>query len=187
MSYWSRIANVFRGGRVSREIDEELRSHLEEAASRGRDPEEARRAFGSALRRLEDSRDIKMSARLESLRSDAVFGWRQLLKNKITSGAAILSLALAIGACTSAFRLVDALLFRPLPVAEPSRLYFLAFQYIGRDGKPESNDGFEYPLFRELRATTKNDAELLAISSASRLDITYTSDYEMERAYRQYV
>ena len=58
----------------------------------------------------------------DSLRADAVFGLRRLRKNKITSAAAILSLALAIGACTSAFRLIDALLLRPLPIAHPERL-----------------------------------------------------------------
>ena len=72
---------------------------------------------------------------LDSLRADAVFGWRQLKKNKVTSAAAILSLALAIGACTSAFRLIDALLLRPLPVADAERLYALARQGIGFDGK----------------------------------------------------
>ena len=38
---WSRIANVFRGDRLSREIDEELQSHLAEAIEQGRDPAEA--------------------------------------------------------------------------------------------------------------------------------------------------
>ena len=56
---------------------------------------------------------------LDSLRADTIFGIRQLIKNKVSSGAAILSLALAIGACTSAFRLIDAVLLRPLPVANP--------------------------------------------------------------------
>ena len=50
MSLWSRIANVLRGDGLSRDIDEELRSHLAEAIDQGRDPSEARRAFGSALR-----------------------------------------------------------------------------------------------------------------------------------------
>jgi len=45
MSFWSRFANVFRGERLSREIDEELRSHLEEAIENSRDPAEARRAL----------------------------------------------------------------------------------------------------------------------------------------------
>src|SRR6476661_3710399 len=125
MPYWSRIINVIRGDRVSREIDEELQSHIAEAIEQGRDPSEARRAFGPALLRREESRDIRLIGWLDSLRADAVFGWRQLLKRKATSGAAILSLALAIGACTSAFRLIDAILFRPLPVAGPERLYAL--------------------------------------------------------------
>jgi predicted permease len=187
MSYWSRIANVFRSRRVNGEIDEELESHIEEAIAQGRDPEEARRAFGSALLRREDSRDIKIAAWLDSLRSDAVFGWRQLLKNKVTSGAAVVSLALAIGACTSAFRLIDALLLRPLPVAQPDRLYFLTHEYIDREGKPQTDDSFEYPLFRDLRASVKDGAELLAISYANRVELTYASDHEMEKAYRQYV
>src|ERR1700691_5264782 len=143
MSLWSRVANVFLGRRLSREIDEEFESHVAEAIGRGRDPMEARRAFGSALRRREESRDIRLIAWLDSLRADAVFGWRQIKKRKVTSAAAILSLALAIGACTAAFRLVDALLLRPLPVAAPDRLYALS-----RQG---SGDGWEHTLFRQMR------------------------------------
>src|SRR6516162_9911501 len=128
MSWFSRIVNVFRGGRLDPEIDEELESHVAEAIEEGRDPEEARRAFGSALRLREESRDVRLVSWLDSLRADAVFGWRQLMKRKATSAAAVLSLALAIGACTSAFRLMDALLWRPLPVAHAERLYSVAFE-----------------------------------------------------------
>src|ERR1700730_3184577 len=112
MERWSGIANVFRADRLIREIDEELQSHIEEAIEQGRDPEETRRAFGSVLRRREESRDVRIVAWLDSLHSDARFGLRRLRKTKVTSAAAILSLALAIGACTSAFRLIDALLLR---------------------------------------------------------------------------
>src|SRR5216684_5969113 len=119
MSLWSRIANVVRGDGLSREIDEELESHIEEAIDQGRDPAEARRAFGSALRQREASRDVRLMAWLDSLRADAVFGWRQLNRHKATSAAAILSLGLAIGACTAAFRLIDALFLRPLPINDP--------------------------------------------------------------------
>jgi putative ABC transport system permease protein len=187
MSLWSRIINVVRGDHLNREIDAELESHIEAAIEQGRDPAEVRRAFGSPLRHREESRDVRLIAWLESLRSDAVFGWRQLNKTKVTSAAAILSLALAIGACTSAFRLIDALLLRPLPIAEPQRLYLLSRQGIGWDGKPNTDDGCEYPLFRQMRAAVKDQAELLAISHAERVDLTYKSDEEMEKAYRQYV
>src|SRR5580704_11276458 len=135
MSLWSRIGNVLRGDRLRREIDEELQSHIVEAIDHGRDPAEARAAFGSALRRREESRDIRLLPWLDSLRADAVFGWRQLAKKKVTSAAAILSLALGIGACTGAFRLIDALLLRPLPVAEPERLYVLACEGLNPAGQ----------------------------------------------------
>jgi predicted permease len=187
MSLWSRIGNVLRGNRMNREIDEELESHIEEAIAQGRDPVEARRAFGSALRHREASRDVRLVTWLESLRSDAVFGWRQLNKTKVTSAAAILSLALAIGACTSAFRLIDALLLRPLPMANPERLYDLSRQGIGPEGKPQTFDGWAYPDFQLMRAAVKDQAELFAVSYAEPVDLTYKSDEEIERAYLQYV
>src|SRR3954449_6519917 len=127
MAFWSRLANVFRRDRLSREIDEELEAHVAEAIEQGRDPVEARRAFGAMLHTREAALDVRLASWFASLRSDVVFGWRQLVKRKVTSGAAILSLALATGACTSAFRLIDALLLRPLPVAHPERLYSVVF------------------------------------------------------------
>ncbi len=187
MPLWSRLANVVRGDRLNQEIDEELRSHLEEAIAQGRDPDEARRAFGSALRHREASRDAKLITWLESLRADAIFGWRQLKKNKITSATAILSLALAIGACTSAFRLIDALLLRPLPIAGADRLYIASRQGLNFNGVPGTFDGCEYPLFQLMRATVKDQAEMIAVSYAQRVDLTYASDQETEKVYLQYV
>ena len=62
MSFWSRMANVFRSDRLSREIDEELQSHIADAIEQGRDPVEVRRAFGSVLRNREESLDIRLVA-----------------------------------------------------------------------------------------------------------------------------
>ena len=97
MSMWSRMKNVLRGERVSREIDEEFEAHIAETVDDGRDPAEARRAFGSMPRLREQSRHVRFVAWYEWLRADAVFGWRQLSRRKVTSAAAILSLALTIG------------------------------------------------------------------------------------------
>src|SRR5215475_4747949 len=135
MSLWSRISNVFRNERLNREIEEEFEAHIAEAHEAGRDPEEARRMLGAAAQHRQESHDARVVRWLDSLRADLVFGWRQLKRNKVTSIAAILSLALAIGACTSAFRLIDALLWRPLPIGHPERLYVLSRQGIGFDGK----------------------------------------------------
>src|SRR5947209_4320952 len=147
MSLWSRLTNVFRSDRLHREFDEELESHIEDAIHQGRDPGEARRAFGSPLLRREESRDVRLIPWLDSLRADTVFGWRQLKKRKVTSAAAILSLGLAIGACTSAFRLIDALLLRPLPVADPERLYVIANQGMDPGGHFRISQSSDYPLF----------------------------------------
>jgi len=187
MSLWSRVVNVFRGDRLSREIDEELQSHMEEAIEQGRDPAEARRSFGAALRLREESRDVRLIRCLDSLRADAIFGLRQLKKNKVASTAAILSLALGIGACTGAFRLIDALLLRPLPLSDPERLYVLTRQGVGPAGNFRITDSSEYPTFQLERAAVKDQAELIAVSFADRTDITYGSDEEMEKARRQFV
>ncbi len=187
MSFWSRIANVFRGGRVSRAIDEGLQTQIAEATEQRRDRARAREAFGSVLRNREESIDVRLPAWFDSLRADAVFGWRQLTKRKVTSGAAILSLALATGACTSAFRLIDALLLRPLPVSHPERLYSVAFAPANADAPVSTYDSCSYPMFRQMRSAVKDQAESVAVSYAERVDLTYGWDEEMEKAYRQFV
>jgi putative ABC transport system permease protein len=164
MSVWSRLTNLFRIDKLNREIDEELNSHLDEAIEQGRDPEEARRAFGSMLRRREESHDVRLIIWLNSLRADLVFGWRQLLKRPATSAAAVVSLALAIGACTAAFRLLDALMLRPMPVAHADRLYAMILRGTGPDGSQRDSDSNEYPQFLQMRAASKKDAELIATS-----------------------
>jgi predicted permease len=181
------MANVFRGDALSREIDEELEAHIAEAVEQGRDRAEARRAFGSMLRQREESRDVRLAAWLDSLRADIVFGWRQLLKKKVTSAAAVLSLGLAIGACTSAFRLIDAILLRPLPVAHPERLYALFREGVDFDGQVRRGYYWAYPAFRLMRDAVEGQAELIAVSYAERVDVTYQSDHEMEKAGLQYV
>jgi len=187
MSFWSRITNVARGDRLNRELDQELHGHIAEGIAEGRDPAEARRALGAALQYREASRDLRLLPWLDSLRADVVFGWRQLAKRKVTSAAAVLSLALGIGACLSAFRLIDAVLLRPLPVAHPERLYGLFRQSVDFDGKLRIDDSYEYPLFRQMRAAVSGQADLIAVSYASRGDLTYGSEAEIEKAYVQNV
>ncbi len=187
MSLWQRVENVFRRERLIREIDEEFESHLEAAMAAGEDPREARRTFGPQLRLREQSHDQRVVAWLDALRADVVFGWRQLLKRRIATTAAILSLALAIGACTSVFRLIDALFLRPLPVAHAERLYALARQGPDDLGVLRIFDGFAYPNFTRLRAAAKGQAELVAASFTHRTDLTYATGNEMEKGYVQFL
>jgi predicted permease len=182
-----RFTNLFRQGRLNDELDEELASHIDEAIERGRSAEEARRAFGAELRHREQSRDIKLLPWLDALAADVVFGWRQLKKHRAVSAAAILSLALAMGATTSAFRLVDAVLLRTLPVADPARLFFLATTYIDGDGSPDYRDDFDYPTFRRHRKTVGDRADLMVVGMSARQDAAFGSSDETEKLYQQYV
>jgi predicted permease len=186
MSVWSRISNAVRGERLNREIEEELQSHIEEAIASGRDPDEARRTFGSILRQREASHSIRAAGWLESLLADVRFGWRQLCRNKVTSVAAVLSLALGIGACVAAFRLIDALLWRPLPISGSSNLYELSRRMIGLYGKPAEDDAWATADFNLMRDAVKGQADLIAISYADRTDITWSTDDDMEKAHVVY-
>jgi predicted permease len=186
MSLWSRISNAVRGERLNREIEEELQSHIEEAIASGRDPKEAHRAFGSTLRAREASHSIRVAGWLESLLADVSFGWRQLCRNKVTSFAAVLSLALGIGSCVAAFRLMDALLWRPLPISNSSNLYVLSRKMIGFEGKPVEDGHWATPDFKLMRDAIKDQADLIAISDADRTDITWSTG-DMEKAHVAYV
>src|SRR6516165_4976639 len=184
---WRRVTNLFRIKQVNNEIEEELQSHFDEALAQGRDPDEARRAFGSPLRHREASRDARLITWLDALRADAIFGLRQLRKSKITSAAAILSLALAMGLAVAGFRLIDAFLWRPLPVAHADRLYAVVRQGMGPSGDFRISDSNEYPLFARERAAVRDEAELIAVSFSDRAELTFKSDDEIERVHRQYV
>ena len=201
MSMWSRIANTVRGERLNHEIEEELQAHMDDAVAAGRDPAEARRAFGSfgapgsTLRIREASHSIRVAGWLESIVADVRFGWRQLSRNKITFAAAVLSLGLGIGSCVAAFRLIDALLWRPLPIANTDRLYVLSHKETGFDGKPAEDDHWATPDFKVMRDAAGEQADLIAISDADRTDITWgmnasgagSGDDDVEKAHVAYV
>jgi predicted permease len=191
MSLWSRISNAVHGERLNREIEEELQAHIEEAIASGRDPREAQRAFGSALHARETSHTIRAAGWLESILADVRFGWRQLWRNKVTSVAAVLSLALGIGSCIAAFRLIDALLWRPLPIANSSKLYVLSRKMIGLYDRPVEDNYWSTPDFKLMRDAVKDQADLIAVSGADRTDITWaiqgSGDDNVERAHVVYV
>ncbi|MGH9160565.1 MAG: ABC transporter permease, partial [Vicinamibacteraceae bacterium] len=168
MSWLSRLANVFRTSRVERDLDDELRFHVESriaelvaaGLTRKAAEQEVMRRFGGELRLREQSRDVKLLPWLDSLVKDVRFGARMLRKDAVISGAAVVSLALAIGACTAAFSLIDALILRPLPVRAPEQLIYLSVQSED-SGQPEG-EIFGYELFERFRTAARSRAELFA-------------------------
>jgi putative ABC transport system permease protein len=170
MSWLSRLANAFRSDRLDRDLDEELRFHIEartdELVARGLAPEEAardaRRHFGNRLLLRESSREAKLFSWLESVIQDTRFGLRMLRKNAGASVAAVLSLALAIGACTAAFSLIDALILRPLPVQDPGTLVYCS--YVAPDSPTNENTYVRQALFERFGRASQGKLELFGTS-----------------------
>jgi predicted permease len=173
MSWWSRFVNVVRGDRVTREIEEEQRFHIEARAddlvahglTREAATAQAEQKFGRRLLLREASRDVKLLNWLESLSRDMRLGLRLLRKDAIVSSAAIISLGLAIGAVTSAFALVDALILRELPVRDPGRLVYFDRDHKVGDGRFTAL--CSYPLFNRIRQAAASHLDTFSISHQS--------------------
>jgi predicted permease len=194
MSFWSRLANVLRPGGVDRDLDAELQFHLDSriealvaaGVPREEAAREAARRFGTPIRWREQSRDVKLLPWLDSLVRDVRFGARALGRNAVVSSAAIASLALAVGACVAAFAIVDALILRPLPVRQPSRLVYATFP-TGSPERPES-DTFNDPTFVRLREAGRGRVDLFAMSTQVMRPVTFwDGGGRKERIRTQYV
>ena len=103
-----------------------------------------------------------------------------LRKNATPTLAALAALSLAIGACTAAFSLIDALLLRPLPVAAPDRLVSFSYPAVMR-GRPDG-DYFSYPALRRFREAAGPDADLFGTSFSNGLAEVAFGNSEAERA-----
>jgi predicted permease len=190
-----RVRTLFKKRAAEKELEEEIRFHVERQVEalveQGFSPEAARamamKQMGNVERQMEQCRDVRAWQGLEVLRADVRFGYRQLMKRKVTTAAAVLSLALGIGSCVAAFRLVDALFLRPMPVSDPASLYVATYTRQATEYLPGFFDTNPYPLFEHARDATKGEAEVAAASTMNHIDLTYGSDAETEKAYRQWV
>ena len=116
--------------RRERELDEELRFHLEEEREEQRASGlpasqaawAARRDLGNLTLLREDTRALWSWTPLEQLAQDFRYGVRTMLRNRTFTALAALSLALGIGANTAIYSFMDSILLRSLPVGDPASL-----------------------------------------------------------------
>jgi len=144
MSIFRRITNLFTRDQVQREIDAELRSHLdmriEDNLAAGMSAKEARREalvrFGNRSVIHERTTEVDAALVLESIWADLRYALRQLRKNPGFTATAVLMIALGLGASVAIFAFVDAALIQPMPFRDPSRLVSV---YEVADGCPLCN------------------------------------------------
>lgn len=198
---WSR-----RGGR---DLDEEIRAHLELEAERleveeGLTPADARaaarRQFGNVSRAREDSRAVWTFTSIETWLHDVRFALRLVARGPLFSLVAVGSLALGIGASIAAFALLDAVLAQPLPVADPHRLVLLRWASpergellaesingwldLDEDGQRTSTS-FSHPAYRYLADHQSSFTDL--VSFAEIRDLLVGSGSESALSSGQYV
>ena len=154
-----RWRSLIAGAEADRELDEELRDHLERQIdaniASGMTPAQARtaalRAIGGVEQRKEEMRDARGVAVFENIVRDVRFAIRQLRKQPGFAVTAVLSLALGIGANTAIFQLLTALSLRPLPVERPHELVEIRLTGEGRDGSHTGrNRQVSLPQYEEL-------------------------------------
>ena len=147
--------NLIHRDRLDRDLDEELHAWVDlvsaDKVRSGLSPEQAdresRREMGGIDRVRQGVRDIRRGASLERLAQDLRYGLRALGKNPVFTFVAVATLTLGVGANAAIFSVVDAVLLRPLPYADPGRLVSLS------EAEPKAkvaDVGMSWPAFTAL-------------------------------------
>ena len=165
----SRWATLFGKRRLDKDLDEEFQAHIDlaiqENKQRGLSPEEARtaalRAFGGVTQIKEHYRTQRGMPTLQQFLRDMRFAFRQLRKSPGFAMTAILTLGLGIGAVTSVFSVVDAVLLKPFAFRDPDRLVVLREAVEDpQAGRVATPDNYRHFLRLKNAATTIEDAAI---------------------------
>ena len=165
-----RFRSLFRRPQVERELDDELRYHIErrieDEVARGAPVEQARlaalRSMEGLEQRKEECRDMRRTQFFEQFLRDIRYGWRALLRSPAFAAVTLLSLALGIGANTAIFSLVDKVMLESLPVERPRELVILEPDGI-RNGWTASDLSWSYPSYLGIRERQEPFVDVLAV------------------------
>jgi predicted permease len=183
---WKRAESQLNG-----EIAHHLHQLTTEYLQQGYSPEDAarlaRKDFGGAEQFKEQCRDERRFAWLTGLRQDIVFGLRMMRRTPVVTAAAILSLALGIGANTAIISLMDVVMWRRLPVDHPEQLAFINWRGPGYphevadsssgsmhpDGRMRIADFFSYPAYESLRQNAAGRAQIAAYEGSRQVSVSF--------------
>ena len=169
-----RLDMLLHRGRFQRDLDDEMRLHLElrrqQQIASGIDPDAARwsaqRRFGNTARIKEKSHMAWGWNWLETFLQDAGYGMRSMLRTPAITVVALISLALGIGANTAIFSFLDAMMLRSLPVKHPQELVKLGVKdWNGITDSFASTELYSYPFYRQLQQKNAVFSDTAAIFS----------------------
>ena len=178
-----RLRALYRRDPVERELDDELRFHIEmeteAGVRRGLEPDAARREalvkFGGVERYREEARDARGLGLVEEVGRDLRVAGRLLRSDPWFTVAAVLTLALGIGANTAIFSVVDAVLLSDSPFPDPERLVVVWETDRASDTRHEPASWPDIADFRERSRT------LAAVSAVVGQDLTLSGAGDPER------
>jgi predicted permease len=170
--WWLRLRTLFRRDRAASELDREIQFHLEQQIAEnvawGMNREEARyaalRTFGNVAALREETQDTWGWVWLEQFARDLRLGARTLSRTPGFALAAILVMALGIGATTALFAVVHAVLLQPLPFKNPERLVRL-YEHSSDDKFPRNNSAAG--IFAEWKKQGHGFSELAILSNGN--------------------
>lgn len=198
-TFWSRFGAMFRRRALDRDLDDELRSHLEMATQenrrRGMSDEEARRKamldFGGVTQVRETVRMREGLPLFENLSRDLGYALRMLRKSPGFAAIAIGSLALGIGANTAIFSIAKQVLLDRLNVPHPAELRLFAWRSARKsvvhsswgdwDKTPNgvTSTSFSYPVYQLMRKQNHQLADLFAFKNLGRMNVTVDGEAEV--------
>jgi predicted permease len=187
--------------RVERDVDEEIAFHIAEREKKliagGASPDVAHaramaqfgdiRAVRTEMLTIDQGR--KRADFFSNIRQDATYAVRTLVHNAGFTSVVLLILGLGIGANTSIFSLIDALMLRPLPVPHPEQLVAIGDpRNTGHvsEGTPRS-DIFSYPLYEDLRDQNHVLSDVYASGRGGRLDVVIEKAAEPDHPRGRFV